>query len=131
MIMNRVIHFEIHASDTARVAGFYRAVFGWEIRKWDDPAVDYWFVMTAPDGSVEPGIDGGIVKREGPAPRGEPTTSCTIAVANVDEYIRKIRAAGGRNVVPRMPVPGMGWLAYCADIEGNVFGLFESDRNVK
>jgi predicted enzyme related to lactoylglutathione lyase len=129
--MNRVVHFEIHATDTAKVAEFFRSVFGWEVRKWDNPVVDYWIVMTAPEGSSEPGIDGGIVKREGPAHRGEPRTSITISVPSVDEYIKKVQAAGGRNVVPKMAIPGTGWNAYCTDIEGNVFGLFENDTKAK
>lgn len=129
--MNRVIHFEIHAQDTEKIAGFYRSVFGWEIRKWNAPGVDYWIVMTAPDGSKEPGIDGGIVKREGPLLKGEPGMSLSIEVDSVDEYLRKISSAGGRTVVGKMPVPGTGWLAYCADIEGHVFGLFENDKNAK
>ena len=130
--MNRVIHFEIHAGDTGKAAEFYRKVFGWEIRKWDNTAVDYWEVKTAPEGSSEPGIDGGIVKREGPLPKGEPATSFTVHVSDIDGYIEKIQAAGGKNVVPKMAIPGMGArLAYCSDSEGNVFGLFESDGDAK
>jgi uncharacterized protein len=130
----RVIHFEIHAADTAKTAEFYRNVFGWEIRKWDNPAVDYWIVMTAPEGSHEPGIDGGIVGRKGPAPKGgEPVTSyiSTIHVPSVDEWLKKIEAAGGTMALPKMPIPGLAWLAYCKDIEGNIFGIFEDDKNAK
>lgn len=142
---NRVIHFEIHAADTATVAEFYRNIFGWEIRKWDPPSlkasdgkatplVDYWIVMTAPDGSKEPGIDGGIVGRKGPAPKGgEAITSfvCTIHVPSVDEYVKKVEAAGGTIALPKMPIPGLAWLAYCKDIEGNIFGLYEDDKNAQ
>jgi uncharacterized protein len=132
--LNRVIHFEIHAADTAKMAEFYRKVFGWEIRKWDNPMVDYWIVMTAPDGSKEPGIDGGIVKRMGPIPKGgEPMSSfvCTIHVPSVDEFIKKIEANGGKLVVPKMAIPALAWLAYCKDIEGNVFGIYEDDKTAK
>jgi uncharacterized protein len=130
----RVIHFEIHAADTAKTAEFYRNVFGWEVRKWDNPEVDYWMVMTAPEGSQEPGIDGGIVGRKGPAPQGgEPVTSyvSTIHVPSVDEWLKKIEAAGGTMALPKMPIPALAWLAYCKDIEGNIFGLFEDDKNAK
>jgi uncharacterized protein len=132
--MNRVIHFEIHASDTAKMAEFYTAVFGWECRKWDNPVMDYWIVMTAPDGSSEPGINGGITGRKGPAPAGgEPVDAfvCTIGVPNVDEYIKKVVEAGGKNVVPKAAIPGLAWLAYCTDIEGNIFGIYEDDKNAK
>lgn len=131
---NRVIHFEIHASDTAKIAGFYKSVFGWEVKKWENPAVDYWIVMTAPDGSKEPGINGGIVGRKGPAPKGgEPVNSfvCTIHVPSVDQYIKKVGITGGSLALPKMPIPGLAWLAYCKDIEGNIFGIYEDDENAK
>ena len=132
--MNRVIHFEIQATNTAKMADFYRAVFGWEIRKWDTPAFDYWILMTAPDGSTEPGINGGIIGRQGPAPKGgEPVNAfvCTIGVPNVEDYIKKIIKAGGKNVVPKMAIPGLAWIAYCTDIEGNIFGIYEDDKDAK
>jgi len=126
---NRVIHFEIHAQDTAKSADFYRKVFGWEIKSWDNPLVNYWSITTGPEGnSAEPGINGGIVARESSVPpKTEPSTTFVINVSSVDEYIKKIIAAGGRNVVKKMAIHGMAWLAYCTDIEGNVFGLYEAD----
>ena len=132
--MNRVIHFEIHATDTARLAEFYRSIFGWEVRKWDSPGVDYWIVMTAPEDSKEPGINGGIVGRKGPAPKGgEPVTSfvCTVHVPSVDEFIKKIESGGGSVALPKMAIPGLAWLAYCKDIDGNLFGIYEDDKNAK
>jgi predicted enzyme related to lactoylglutathione lyase len=30
-----------------------------------------------------------------------------------------------------MAVPGVGWLAYCIDPEGNTFGLMERDPNAR
>ncbi len=137
--MNRIIHFEIHATNTERLAKFYGEVFDWEIRKWDNQNMDYWIVMTGPDikkGEVanEPGINGGITGRKGPAPKGkEPISSfvCTIHVPSVDVYIRKIKSAGGKLAIPKMAIPGLAWLAYCKDIDGNLFGIFEDDINAK
>ena len=138
--MNRVIHFEIHAAEPDRLIKFYGDVFGWEINEWKLPGGPmlpenrYWFVITAPEGSGEPGIDGGIVARRGPLPVGtEPVTSfvSTIHVPSVDEFIKKIEAAGGKNTVPKMAVPGLAWLAYCNDPEGNIFGIYEDDKNAK
>jgi len=136
---NRVIHFEIHAADTAKIADFYKSVFDWEVRKWDNPDVDYWIVMTGPDvkegeAAPEPGINGGITKRQGPMPTsGDPMTSfvCTIHVPSVDEFGKKIEAAGGKVQLPKMAIPGLAWLAYYADIEGNIFGIYEDDTSAK
>lgn len=137
--MNRVVHFEIQATDTERLANFYRDVFGWEIRKWENPSFDYWMVMTGPDikeseVAGSPGINGGIVARKGPAPNGnEPLTSfvCTIHVPSVDDYVKKVEAAGGGLALAKMAIPGLAWLAYCKDIDGNVFGLYEDDKNAR
>lgn len=32
-------------------------------------------------------------------------------------------------MVPEMPVMGVGYLAYCRDSEGNVFGAMQADPN--
>jgi predicted enzyme related to lactoylglutathione lyase len=31
--------------------------------------------------------------------------------------------------VPKMPVPGIGWLAYVRDPDGNIFGMMQADAN--
>jgi len=64
--MWRVNHFDVRADDPERAMKFYKEVFGWKVEKWHGP-FDYWLVMTGnPD---EPGIDGGIAKREDPNAR--------------------------------------------------------------
>jgi hypothetical protein len=136
--MNRVIHFEIHASDPMKLGKFYTDVFGWEIKEWEMPDVKeenrYWSVMTSPMDSKDPGINGGIVVRKGSAPKGgEPMNSfvCTIDVKSVDEYVEKIKMAGGSVAVPKMAIPMMAWLAYCKDPDGNIFGIYEEDKMAK
>ena len=116
--MPRVTHFELAADDPERASAFYREVFGWTVSKWDGP-VDYWLVTTGEEG--EPGIDGAIQRREEGA-----TTVNTIDVSSVDEFVEKIVAAGGQIAPPKMEVPGVGFLAYGIDTEGNVFGIFEN-----
>lgn len=117
--MPRVIHFEISADDPERVSKFYSGVFGWTITKWDGPK-PYWLVDTGP--ATQPGINGGIFIRQGPIGHVN-----SIDVASVDEYVSKVIASGGELCVPKMAIPGVGWLAYCKDTEGSVFGLYETD----
>ena len=38
---------------------------------------------------------------------------------------------GGKICVPKMAIPGVGWLAYAEDPAGNVFGIIEPDTNTK
>ncbi len=129
--MPRVVHFEIHAEKPEKAAEFYTKVFGWKIQKWEGP-VDYWLVSTGP--AEERGIDGGIVRRHGQGPVDkQPVNSyvCTVTVPNLDEYTNKVGANGGMNVVPRMGILGVGWLAYFKDTEGNIFGIMQNDPNAK
>jgi predicted enzyme related to lactoylglutathione lyase len=30
-----------------------------------------------------------------------------------------------------MPIPGIGWLAYAKDTEGNIFGMMQNDPGAK
>jgi predicted enzyme related to lactoylglutathione lyase len=32
---------------------------------------------------------------------------------------------------PKMPISGIGWLAYCKDTEGNILGLMQNDPTAK
>ena len=138
--MNRVVHFEIQAADPERAAKFYGEIFGWEIKEWVVPGVKikdenrYWLVATAPEKSKEPGINGGILFRQGPASEeGQSVNAyvCTIGVVSVDEYLEKITKAGGLVAFPKMPIMGMGWLAYLKDLDGNIFGIMQEDKNAK
>lgn len=136
--MNRIVHFEIHAGDPERAVKFYRDVFGREIEEWVMPGVEmkdedrYWRVTTGP--GTEPGINGGLVFRRGPAPAEEQPVNayvCTIGVADLDESVDAALKAGGNLVLPRMAVPGIGWLAYGRDTEGNTFGMMQPDENAQ
>ncbi len=118
--MPRFTHFDIAADDPQRAMTFYHTIFGWEFTKWDGPE-DYWMVKTGePD---EPGINGGLM------PRTEPSQGIanTVGVDSVDAYLAHITAHGGTVVMPKMPIVGVGHIAYCTDTEGNVFGVFEDD----
>jgi predicted enzyme related to lactoylglutathione lyase len=127
--MPRVIHFEIHADNPDRAIKFYQSLFSWEFTKWTGP-VDYWVITTGPDGT--PGINGGMVRRQG-AIDGTAVIAyvCTIDVKSVDEMVAAIPAKGGTIALPKMAIPGVGWLAYAKDTEGNIFGFMEADKGAK
>lgn len=121
--MPRVVHFEIPADDPDRATEFYSKLFGWTISKWEGP-MDYWMIFS---GNGEPGIDGAITKRE------EPVTSVvnTISVPSVDEFMEKVTAHGGKVIMPKTTVPGVGYFTYCLDTEGNMFGIIENDESAQ
>jgi len=127
--MPRVIHFEIHAENPERAVQFYTKLFQWQFAKWDGP-MEYWMIKTGDESS--PGINGGLLKRHGTID-GQAVIAyvCTIDVDNVDRYVQNITANGGTIALPKMPVPGVGWLAYGKDTEGNIFGIMQRDPAAK
>lgn len=128
--MSRAVHFEIHASDPPALIGFYTDLFGWTFNKWSGG--DYWLIHTGPD--EQPGINGALLPRRGPPPgEGAPMNAfvITIDVDDIDAILAKAEATGAGAVVcvPKMAVPGIGWLAYLRDPDGNVFGIMQADAN--
>ena len=125
--MPRVVHFEIHAADPDRAVNFYTTLFGWSFQKWEGP-MDYWLITTGPN--EQPGINGGLVRRQGEID-GQAVIAyvCTVDVEDLDASVQTALDNGGQIALPKMPIPGMGWLAYCKDTEGNIFGMMQSDSN--
>ena len=118
--MPRPVHFEIPADNPERAIEFYSSIFGWKFNKWAGP-MEYWLITTGEP--AEPGINGGLLRRRDP---NQPCVN-TITVASVDESLQAIDRGGGVCVLPKMAVPGVGWMAYCKDPDGHIFGIMQPD----
>jgi predicted enzyme related to lactoylglutathione lyase len=129
--MPRVVHFEIHATDPEGLVSFYSSLFGWTFRKWEGPS-DYWLVHTGP--AEERGIDGGLLRRHGDAPAAMQAVNsyvCTVDVASAEKGLARAQELGGTVAVPIMAIPGVGWLCYAKDPDGNIFGMMQNDPAAK
>ena len=122
--MPRVVHFEIVSDDPEETKEFYQKVFDWKARKWKGP-MDYWFLQSADD--KQPGIEGAFGLRQSP----DDTIVDTISVDDIDKYIELVKAEGGEIIRPKSPVPGVGWLVYFRDTEGNSWGMMEDDLSAE
>ena len=60
-----------------------------------------------------------------------PATVNTIGVESLENAIEAVTKAGGKTLMDKQPIPGVGWFAYCADPEGNNFGVIQMDPNAK
>ena len=123
--MNPVVHFELHSPNLEKSLAFFRKVMGWDLSKWGEGPQEYWLAKTHEPNT--PGIGGGIL----PAQDAVSRTVNTIQVESVDECLTKITAAGGQIVVPKMPIPGVGYLAYGKDPAGVLFGIMHPDPAAK
>jgi len=122
--MDKVIHFEIPFDDKKRATGFYERLFGWGLV--DVPNMDYVIVRAAKtdkDNMVTEigAINGGLFPREtkGSGP------IVVIGVESIDDKIMEIEAAGGKQTLPKVAIPG-GHYARFVDTEGNLIGLVDS-----
>jgi predicted enzyme related to lactoylglutathione lyase len=123
--MPRPIHFEIHAANPQRAQSFYSQMFGWEFSAFGPPG-QYWVVKTGQG----PGIDGGLIQRRGPDPHDGQSVNafvCTVDVPALDVAVEKAQSLGATLALPKMPIPGIGWLAYVKDTEGNLLGMITMD----
>ena len=92
----------------------------------------YWLIITGPDS--ERGINGGLLSRQcGTPAEMSPMNAfvCTVDTADLDASLAKATSLGAVIAVPKMPIPGVGWLAYAKDPEGNIFGMMQPDPAAK
>ncbi|HQT44471.1 MAG TPA: VOC family protein [Candidatus Micrarchaeota archaeon] len=126
--MDSVMHFEIPAANVNRARKFYKGVFGWGMVSY--PKMDYTILRTTPVDKKtrmpkERGaINGGMMKRS----REVKSPVITVVVSSIDASAKKIAGKGGKIIVPKTPIPGMGFSAYFKDTEGNVMGLFQPTK---
>jgi predicted enzyme related to lactoylglutathione lyase len=125
---NHLAHFAINAADVARAKRFYTAVFGWKFEAWGPPG--FFMIKTAV--GEEPGTFGSLQERHHPA-EGDAMLGfeCTVAVENVDATAKKVEAAGGRIVMPRVTIATVGHLIKFRDTENNLVGAMQYDANAR
>ncbi len=126
--MNDPRYFELQAEDPARAAGFYGAVFGWDIVRAEGMPIEYWRVDT------RGGIEGAILQRPAATPAEGSGTNAAVISMQVEDYdatARAIHGNGGRDALPKFAVPGRCWQGYFLDTEGNTFGVFEVDPEAR
>jgi predicted enzyme related to lactoylglutathione lyase len=133
--MPTIVHFEIPTDDIERAKKFYTELFGWKIEKLlgmdtgnssSSSDMEYWMITTT-DEKGNKALGGGMMKRKMPQ---QPNINY-IGVESVDEYASKVEKIGGKVVLSKMAVPGMGYFAVCLDTENNAFAIWESSESAK
>jgi uncharacterized protein len=124
--MLTIVYFQIPSDDIERSKRFYNELFGWKINKTPESNTPNWEVATT-DNKGNKALSGGMSKRSMP----QQQITNFIDVKSVDEYSSKVDKLGGKIIVPKTAVPGMGYYAVCLDTENNSFGIFEPNETVK
>ena len=118
-------YFDFTVKDLSLAKTFFENVFGWRFERFPMP-YEYYRIQAGSDD--EPGIDGGIgAIADTPTSGGRPLTQVTIPVTDLDRCVAQIEKGGGQIVEPKMPIPGIGWIAACAEPGGLLFGILQAD----
>src|SRR5262249_18797846 len=104
MASNRVVHFEIPATDPRSLTEFYGDLFGWTFQKAELPGPEYWLCDTGSDG---PGINGAVMQRQ----HEQQPWMNYVDVPSIDAAIEKATQLGAKVALPKMPVGGVGAVA--------------------
>ena len=121
-------HFAINADDVPRARRFYERVFGWTFSAWGPPG--FYQIETGPE--APPPMRGTLQQRR-ELVAGQTTVGyeCTIAVPSIDDTAKAVTANGGRIVMPKSIIVGVGSLMFFADPEGNVFGAMQYQPTIE
>jgi len=122
--LNNITHFEIPAKEVEKTQKFYSDLFDWEFQHMEE--MNYWMFQTKNASGNNAGT-GGIMKKESE----QHTLTNYINVENIEEKMARVEELGGKIIIPKHPVPGMGWFSHFVDIEGNLMALWQSDENAK
>jgi predicted enzyme related to lactoylglutathione lyase len=107
---------DLGTPDPEAAAMFYGELLGWDIEQGPPEAGGYAFAM----------LRGKMVAGVGPQQNpGPPVWSTYVNVDDVDAVAAAVEANGGKAVVPPMDVMTAGRMAFFADPQGAVFGVWQ------
>lgn len=119
-----VAHFAVNADDLDASRRFYERTMGWRFEPWGPP--EFFHILTPSSG--RPGPIGALQRRR--ALDGDARITgfeCTVAVPDVDAVATAATATGGRVLMERTTIAGVGHLVWLADPSGNVVGAMQYD----
>jgi uncharacterized protein len=111
---SQFIWYELLTSDADAAARYYGAVLGWTARDSGQVGMDYRILSAGGTGVA------GLMTIPPPAAAAgmRPAWLGYVSVANVEQSVARIVAAGGALHMPAMEVPGVGRFAMVADPQG-------------
>jgi predicted enzyme related to lactoylglutathione lyase len=120
VMTSAITHCAINADDVEASLRFYRALFGWEFEPYGPPGFFRMESASGPIVALQQRRDLGGVRLTG--------LECTIAVDDVGAVAEAVVANGGRIVMERATIPGVGDLVFFEDPSGVVAGAIEYAR---
>ena len=115
MSQHPIVHIEFSAQDPKAAAEFYAQLFGWKMEAM--PEMDYFTF------DEDPGIGGGFPRVDRDTIKAGDVV-VYVATDDIESSLTKVEALGGKILLPRTEIPGVGWFAFFSDPTGNRVGLY-------
>jgi len=115
MFEHPIVHIEFPAQDLVGAAKFYEDVFGWRAQQM--PEMNYATFES------QEGFGGGFNPVSAENPVGK--VIIYIQADDIEAALATIAAHGGKTIVPKSEIPGIGWFAIFTDPTGNQVGLYK------
>lgn len=114
MSKHPIVHIEFSAKDLDASAKSYQELFGW---KFDpDLQLNYASFETGE------GVGGGLNPVQENYPPG--TVLVYVGTEDIDATLARVERLGGKVLVPKTEIPGIGWFGIFSDLSENQVGLF-------
>jgi uncharacterized protein len=124
--MANIAYFEIPADNVDRAKHFYKTLLGWKIAPITAGAMDRDKMAAMEYNEITTGEPkegtmhmGGMYKRQ----MGE-TIKNYVVVEDIDKVLAKVEKLGGKIVMPKEMIKGVGLIAIIQDTEGNGIGIW-------
>lgn len=113
-----IVHIEIPGIDTKAAGKFYADTFGWKVHT--EPSFDYTMF------EAEGGPGGGFTRvGEAMGLSSKPgDVLIHIGTDDINASLASVEQHGGKTVLPRTEIPGVGWFAIFTDPTGNKIALY-------
>jgi hypothetical protein len=128
---NQLSHFAIHADDLERARKFYGGVFGWAFQGFGGGPMTDFCQIKDPAGNLLSPLGAVQSRKFNSAPQPIYGFECSIAVNDVDAITRAVETQGGKVVMQKAAIPGVGWIVKFLDTEGNLVCAVQYDPAAK
>lgn len=118
MANHPIVHLEISANDPQAAGKFYSELFDWKLEL--DPNFNY-LQFEAP-----PGPGGAFVQVGGESGTKPGDVTVYFGTDDIEASLSKVESLGGKTIMPKTEIPGVGWFAMFTDPTGNKLALYTS-----
>ncbi|MGA9631198.1 MAG: VOC family protein [Candidatus Acidiferrales bacterium] len=128
---NQLSHFAIHADDLERARKVYGGVFGWAFQGFGGGPMTDFCQIKDPAGNLLLPLGAIQSRKFNSASQPVYGFECSIAVADVGAVARAVETNGGKILMQKAPIPGVGWIGKFLDTEGNLVCAIQYDPAAK